>query len=282
RVRAVPGPGPDRPDGRGGPRRGAWPSSRRPGRVGRSVHHRDPTRPRPLARASSGPGAAGSFTLRSMPYQPHHVFHAPAPNAPLLRYLDFEKFVWLLDHQALYFARADRLGDRFEGSMSRANLAAREQSHPKTLWGLGPDQVQQLEATRRALLLQTFVNCWTRSSYESVAMWRLYVGQGNGVAIQSTFTRLRDAVGDEPRPVFIGKVEYLDYDRDVIPERNTFYPFMRKRRSFEYEREVRALATWPVVEDGRPRTPGEIEVIDLAAAPEGLEVRVDISRLILR
>lgn len=34
---------------------------------------------------------------------------------------------------------------------------------------------------------------------------------------------------------------HLDYDKDFIPEDNVFAPFMRKRRSFEHEREIRAM-----------------------------------------
>lgn len=44
------------------------------------------------------------------------------------------------------------------------------------------------------------------------------MGDGNGVAIESTTTRLRNAFHDEPRPVFVGKVRYIDFDQDVIPE----------------------------------------------------------------
>ena len=41
----------------------------------------------------------------------------PDPNTPLWRYMDFAKFVALLEHRAIYFARADQLGDKFEGAI---------------------------------------------------------------------------------------------------------------------------------------------------------------------
>lgn len=36
-------------------------------------------------------------------------------------------------------------------------------------------------------------------------------------------------------------MQYVDYQRVVIPEGNTFWPFVHKRRSFEHERELRAI-----------------------------------------
>lgn len=37
-------------------------------------------------------------------------------NVPIWRYMDFTKFVDLLDTKTLFFTRADRFDDQFEGS----------------------------------------------------------------------------------------------------------------------------------------------------------------------
>lgn len=59
-------------------------------------------------------------------YKEHPVFEKPEnENAKIWRYIDFTKFVSLLDKSALFFTRADRLGDPFEGSYSRANIKLR-------------------------------------------------------------------------------------------------------------------------------------------------------------
>ncbi len=39
----------------------------------------------------------------------------------------------------------------------------------------------------------------------------------------------------------MGLVKYIDYENDWLREGNTFYPFMHKRKSFEHEKEVRAV-----------------------------------------
>ena len=70
-------------------------------------------------------------------------------------------------------------------------------------------------------------------------MWKLYsVNVTNAVAIETTYQRLYQALGEDPY-IDIGKVKYIDY-------RNQFSnigssAFWYKRKSFEHEREVRAL-----------------------------------------
>jgi hypothetical protein len=80
---------------------------------------------------------------------------------------------------------------------------------------------------------------------ESAAMWNLYLRAEEGIAVRSNFGRLCDSFAPETRPVFAGGVTYVDYDSAVIPEGNIFWPFAHKQRSFEHEREVRAVIAEP-------------------------------------
>ena len=59
-------------------------------------------------------------------YEAHPVFDTPPDGARIWRYLDLAKFIWLLKEGALYFPRADKRGDSFEGSIPRINAEARE------------------------------------------------------------------------------------------------------------------------------------------------------------
>ena len=43
----------------------------------------------------------------------------------------FSQFVSILDKNALFFVRADKLGDPFEGSYSKANIAKRRRIYEK-------------------------------------------------------------------------------------------------------------------------------------------------------
>ena len=78
--------------------------------------------------------------------------------------------------------------------------------------------------------------------------------------------------------MFLGAVRYTDYEEGLIPEENMLFPFVHKRRSFEFESELRAL----IVRFPIPTGPGDKSApVDFEeAAPSGCSVAVDLSRLI--
>jgi len=78
-----------------------------------------------------------------MPVTENPAFIAPANvDVKIWRYMDFTKFVSMLEEAGLFFARLDRLGDPFEGSSTRAEVMSRE----KWWVGLGnPQQVGRVQ-----------------------------------------------------------------------------------------------------------------------------------------
>lgn len=159
-------------------------------------------------------------------------------NAKLWRYMDFTKFVSLLDKSALFFTRADKLGDPFEGSF------------PKFYTMLGSDYGKEripssifknISEYRMFLPKCTIINCWHLNEYESAAMWKLYLKSNEGIAIQSTFDRLKNCFVDEEYEILIGEVDYIDYERELISNYLDIDPFVYKRKSFEHEKELRAI-----------------------------------------
>jgi hypothetical protein len=162
----------------------------------------------------------------------------------------------VLQTSELYFARADTLGDPFEGSYSRANL-----EQPGTI--VGREDTRQLRE-------RSCVNCWHLNPDESAAMWKLYGASDHAVAIRSTTRRLIASMREHELPVYIGRVRYVDYDRTPIPEHNLYHALLHKRLSFEHEREVRAITSF----DPRFRNPKEGHM------PVGVEVMVDLEELI--
>ena len=88
----------------------------------------------------------------------------------------------------------------------------------------------------------TLINCWHQSIHESEAMWRLYAREEDGIAIKTDFNSFKNSFtcsGD----IYIGSVNYVDYNSHFIPESNTFFPYLHKRKSFEHENEVRAISS---------------------------------------
>ncbi|HUU16888.1 MAG TPA: DUF2971 domain-containing protein [Sedimentisphaerales bacterium] len=208
-------------------------------------------------------------------YKEHPVLEKPHDeNTKVWRYLDFTKFVSLIDKKALFFSIADSLGDPFEGSYSKANIKLRPTVY-KCIPKNSLDKIQkQTEVLSKEIRKFTVINCWHMNEYESAAMWKLYLKSNEGVAIQFTFTRLTESLNNyEENDVFVGKVNYINYETEWLPEGNSFYPFLHKRKSFEHERELRAIIQKVPVRHGRVDWSQEIFGI-------GTYVDVDLNILI--
>jgi hypothetical protein len=69
-----------------------------------------------------------------------------------------------------------------------------------------------------------------------------YPASSGHFRLQTTFDRLKRAfIPYTERHVYIGRVRYLDYEREFIPAGNILAPFLYKRKSFSHENEVRAV-----------------------------------------
>ena len=105
----------------------------------------------------------------------------------------------------------------------------------------------------------TFISCWHSNEYESEAMWKLYsVNTRNAVAIQTTAQHLYEALDKDPR-INIGKVMYVDFNKRFTSINGSCW---YKRKSFEHEREVRAI------------------IRDFDVSSKGISIPIDISTLI--
>jgi hypothetical protein len=79
-------------------------------------------------------------------------------------------------------------------------------------------------------------------------MWSLYSHENAGIAIQSTTRRLSECFKDNNEDIiWIGRVEYVDFSVDWMNElnNNLFQAIVTKRKSFEYEKEIRAVTCLP-------------------------------------
>ena len=169
-------------------------------------------------------------------YEEHPDFDPPPLDAVLWRYMDFTKFVSILDKRALFFPAADKLGDPFEGSIPEANV----QLHPIVYKDLTEDQRRTLAQGLQALPRFALISCWHENIHESAAMWKLYARESDGIAIKTDFDSFKKSFTCSEN-IYIGKVSYIDYKCEIIPEGNAFYLFLHKRKSFAHEHEVRAI-----------------------------------------
>ena len=177
----------------------------------------------------------------------HPCFPQPENgDARLWRYMDFTKFVSLISSANLFFCRSDLFKDPFEGSYSKANASLRPQVYNDMPEVMRENMITHMSTYSKWVRQWTYISCWHANDHESAAMWDLYAKTNEAVAIETSYRRLRNALPDE---AFLGCVQYIDYDTEWLPEGNTLYPFMHKRKSFEHEREVRAILHEPPVND---------------------------------
>ena len=126
------------------------------------------------------------------------------------RYMSFGRFVWMLKRKALWMSRVDQLDDAWEGVL-----------------GAGEGPVER----------RIFVNCWTAQNSESHAMWSIYCTSKEGVAIQTTLSKLKTSVVRFP----VLPVKYVDPGSISGTEITPRELAVRKRRPFQYEKERRIV-----------------------------------------
>ncbi len=211
-------------------------------------------------------------------YEEHAEFTTPPDLSQLWRYLDVGRFLGLLNTKALYFARIAQLDDPWEAAHS-ASLRNYITTHH-----LDKDGIPQLVSGYEFFARSAAVNCWHENEGESIAMWSLYNSGSEGVAIQTTVGQLKAALKNEPRSVLIGRVRYIDYERDPMSNSlNALSPLMHKRRSYQHEAEVRAIIPFT-------QRIGPTELVKISEtetripdpSPEGLAVSFDPSELIMK
>jgi hypothetical protein len=110
--------------------------------------------------------------------------------------------------------------------------------------GILPHSMIRQFKLHRELVL---INGWHSNEYESAAMWNLYSHENTGIAIQSTTKKLSKCFEENNEDmIWIGKIQYLDFSKDGMDEWNdVFEAFLIKRKSFEYENEIRAATCLP-------------------------------------
>ncbi|AAN57358.2 DUF2971 domain-containing protein [Shewanella oneidensis MR-1] len=162
-------------------------------------------------------------------------------NIRLWRYMDFSKFVALISSKSLFLNRVDRFTDPYEGHFSSLNNRIRNSIYEAQYAGseIDPHKVANAISDFNSFSRQwTYVNCWHANKYESAAMWDLYAKTEEAIAIETDYNSLAVVL---PSDAQLGLVEYIDFDTEWMPENNTTYPFVHKRKSFEHEKEVRII-----------------------------------------
>jgi len=184
----------------------------------------------------------------------HPNIETPSDDTLIWRYLDIERFIALIESNKIFLSRLDKMKDTWESTWPQKLLENIATHWPK-------DEYKWFFSDKLKYI--NFVSCWHESKSESAALWDLYSGK-SGIAIQSTVGSLKRSICEE-KSLFLGRVNYIDFEHEDLPELNMLIPPFLKRKSFEHEKEIRLLLWDPV----NSNTPNEFH-----------ELNIDISILI--
>jgi hypothetical protein len=186
-----------------------------------------------------------------MVWQSYPKFKEPdSDDAMVWRYMDLAKLIDMLSRKAIFFTQISELrkSDRFEGLVSDADCLAFSEHASKSYHGPASD-LERYKSTVAKNIAGTFsknssqilVNCWHLSHGESMAMWKMYAPHSIGVAVASTYGKLKAAFRNSPVPVRIGLVEYQKFGSRLVSLSNAFAPALVKMSAFSHESELRAI-----------------------------------------
>jgi hypothetical protein len=113
-------------------------------------------------------------------------------NQTVWRYMGFSRFLWMIQRHRIWLSRADKLDDPWELQLTQAEIDFLVSRHPMTPIG-EPERETALARTKRITALwrtTTFISCWCANHHESHALWRVFCGPKEGVAVRTTWGKL--------------------------------------------------------------------------------------------
>lgn len=175
--------------------------------------------------------------------------------AVVIRYLTFEKFLSLLELEAMWFSRLGALQDKYECTNpqgARAKVLALAKNREIVEKRLPPGMLDYMlkvvdQGRGESGRQMGAVNCWFLGQDESERMWNEYGQEGNGVAIRSTVRRLATSfqiTGDYALVSAVGRIHYVDFESHEMNSHdanNLLRVGFIKDKSYMSEQEVRVV-----------------------------------------
>ena len=168
---------------------------------------------------------------------------------PLWRYMDFWKFLKLINNSALFFPNIEMMGDQHEGKIPQKVYEWMLEGDEKL--GRKNNSAQNYKGfIENGLRKKTLILSWNANKSEFFAFWKMYAKAKLGIAIKTNTERLKKSFNDAPENIYIGEVRYYDDDNPEYRIGNTFYTFLTKNKYYEFESEVRCITEISNEDDG--------------------------------
>ncbi|QIZ07651.1 DUF2971 domain-containing protein [Priestia megaterium] len=153
-------------------------------------------------------------------------------NPTVWKYMGLKKFESLLKNKAMFFAKPSAFEDNLEGSYSFWDIEEYE----------AEGELPFITSREYMKKVQEFsaISCWHINNFESAAMWDLYLGGKDGIAIKTNYANLYNSITDLKYRVFSGRLQYIDFNKEMT-SRNIYDTLFYKRKSFSHENELRLM-----------------------------------------
>lgn len=159
---------------------------------------------------------------------------------PFWRYMEFWKFLDLIETSELYFPSIEDLGDQNEGKIPDKVFNYMVNSFDRVSKNNNPaNSIKSL--IENEYRKTTLISSWNAMDNESYPMWKMYAKEKLGIAIKTDFEGLRNCFHKSDVDIFISQVEYYDGDISTYQINNTIYHFLIKHHYYKAESEVRCI-----------------------------------------
>jgi hypothetical protein len=187
----------------------------------------------------------------------------------------------------MYFARADKFKDKYEGAIPKQNYL-----HFVDLYKNKKENGEDINREIKNEFLEKVnerkkkaaISCWHFNESESAAMWEVYSRAGQGIAVCTTAEKLQKLEKPDGYEMEMFRVDYIDFDKTYNEDFINYelLPFKIKRKEFEYEQEFRIMLYQKKTE--KPVVSKEVTrdfISELEYMPEeGIKISINTSELI--
>jgi hypothetical protein len=154
----------------------------------------------------------------------------------LRRYIDLAKLLDILRTRELYLRRADGFKDRLEGALFPSLRTSLDKACADGIIAENGDTFW-----RRARL-GNYVSCWNIDAKDNMALWQLYGGSANSVALTTTVERLSRCAIQWRENLHINRVSYVDHVKHNTFAVGQYSDVLQyKSEAYRYEKELRLI-----------------------------------------
>lgn len=126
-----------------------------------------------------------------------------------------------------------------------------------------------------------FINCWHESVHESVAMWKVFLSSGDGIALKTSFeTVLSEVKAPDGVKIGGGRMNYADYEGSDFPHGNILRAHTMKQQEYSYEQEIRFSAYSPPPTEKEKYEPGDDVNVQYNKQDEGICIDMNLEDFI--